>query len=170
MAITVLPSDLLRRVAPKRLTEKLVTRKLTVNRAAVQMLAKSGILSEKKIEELALRIIKEYKRKYRAEIKAGESKTAALEETLNQRRLVIQRVQNSVVFEITREVKRHYRGERYEWLPSDAKEPDPVHQLNYGKIFTVGRGEMPGDRYGCRCGMRILTEDEELFLTDELGV
>lgn len=170
MAVTFLPSKILRKVAPKKFVEKLVTKNLTLNRAAVTTLAKSGILSKKKTEELALRVIKDYKKAYRSELAEGISKSEALEDVLNDKKLMVQRVQNSSVREIAKEVKKQYRGERYEWLPSDAEEPDPLHQLNYGKRFTVGRGEMPGDRWGCRCGMRILTEDEELFLDDEIGV
>ena len=54
--------------------------------------------------------------------------------------------------------------EFYRWLPSDAKNPDPEHQLLYGKIFRVGEGDkegnMPGERYGCRCGIEWLTDEE----------
>jgi hypothetical protein len=63
------------------------------------------------------------------------------------------------VNEIAKDIKRNYKGEYYIWLPSDAENPDPFHQLNYGKKFKIGRGEMPGDRYGCRCGMEVLVEE-----------
>lgn len=76
----------------------------------------------------------------------------------------IQRIQNNAVFEIAQSIKENYSGESYEWLPSDADEPDPEHQLNYGKIFQVGVGEMPGDRYGCKCGMNILVKETKLTL------
>ena len=68
------------------------------------------------------------------------------------------------MYQVSQEIKDKYKGDKYEWLPSDAEDPDPEHQLNYGKIFTIGEGEMPNERYGCRCGMRILTEDESLKL------
>ena len=49
-------------------------------------------------------------------------------------------------------------------MPSDAKNPDPEHQLLYGKIFRVGEGDkdgnMPGERYGCRCGIEWLSESK----------
>ena len=53
--------------------------------------------------------------------------------------------------------------EFYRWMPSDAKNPDPEHQLLYGKIFRVGEGDkegnMPGERYGCRCGIEWLDSE-----------
>ena len=55
-------------------------------------------------------------------------------------KLLIQRVQNELVFQISNEIKGKYNGEFYEWLPSDASEPDPEHQLNYGKVFQIGSG------------------------------
>jgi hypothetical protein len=76
----------------------------------------------------------------------------------------VARVQNAVVYEIAQDIKDQYRGEFYEWLPSDAETPDPIHQLNYGKKFQMGKGEMPGDRYGCRCGMNVLVSESTLSL------
>lgn len=133
------------------------------------MLSVSGVLSKKKVEEVAIRVIRSYKETFKEEIKDGSSKTEALDEALNGKKLMVQRVQNLAVFEVGKQVKRAYRGERYEWLPSSASEPDPLHQLNYGKRFWVGRGEMPGDRYGCQCGMRILVDENQLFIDDEVA-
>jgi hypothetical protein len=166
MAIEVLPSKLLKKLAPKKTVERLVTRNLTLNRAAVTMLSKSGVLSKKKVEEVAIRVIRSYKETFKDEVESGASKTAALDEALNNKKLMVQRVQNTAVNEVVKEVKRTYRGEHYEWLPSDAEEPDPLHQLKYGKRFRIGKGEMPGDRYGCRCGMRILVDEDQLNLGD----
>ena len=43
-------------------------------------------------------------------------------------------------------------------------EKGPEHQLLYGKIFKVGEGDkngnMPCERYGCKCGIEWLTSDE----------
>lgn len=160
--IEYLPTDLLRRMASKKQAKRLVTKELTLNRAALSALAKTSMLSKKKIEELALRVIKDYKARYKEELADGLTKSAALDETLNGARLMVQRVQDSVVHEIAKDIKRNYRGEFYEWLPSDAEEPDPLHQLNYGKKFQIGKGEMPGDRWGCKCGMNILVEEKKL--------
>lgn len=169
MPVNVAPSSIAKKLLPKKTAAKLVTQRLSLNRAAVTMLSKSGILGKKKVEEVALKVIKEYKRTYKDEVADGATKTDALEETLNDKKLLVQRVQNTATQEITKEVKRVYRGERYVWLPSLAKEPDPLHQLNYGKRFWVGKGEMPGDRFGCQCAMRILVDEDELFLNDEIS-
>lgn len=47
-----------------------------------------------------------------------------------------------------------------QWLPSDAREIDPHHALNYGKVMKVETAEKKelGTRYGCKCGWRFLSE------------
>lgn len=164
MAIRFLPSKLLKKVAPKKTVEKLVTQKLTLNRATVTMLTKSEVLTKPTLEKIALKVIKGYKKTYGDFRDEGASKAQATEDALNGKKLMVARVQNAVVTEISNDVKKQYRGEFYEWLPSDANEPDPLHQLNYGKTFQIGVGEMPGDRYGCRCGMNILVNESQLEL------
>ncbi len=164
MAIEFLPSKLKQKVAPKKAVEKLVTQKLTLNRAALTMLARSEILSKPALEKVALKVIKSYKRTYGEFRDEGLSKAEALDEALNDKKLMVNRVQNAVVSQIAEDLKETYEGELYEWLPSDAAEPDPLHQLNYGMIFELGVGEAPGDRYGCQCGMRILVNESQLEL------
>ncbi len=163
MAIRILPSELLKKLAPKKTVERLVKGNLTLNRTVLTTLENSG-LKKKALEETALEVIKDYKKRYAKELKAGLSKTEAIEETLNGKVQMVERVQNNVVFQITKKVKRAYRGEYYEWLPSDAEEPDPLHQLNYGETFQLGVGEAPGDRYGYRCGMNILVNETKLAI------
>lgn len=160
----MLPNEFLKRMASKKAIARLVSKDLTVNRAALSMLSESTFLTRGTLEDIALRIIKKYKRAYKAEIEEGASKSQALDDAMNDRKLVVQRVQNSIVHEVSEEVRDQYRGEYYEWLPSDADNPDPLHQLNYGKRFQIGRGEMPGERYGCRCGMHILVDETRLEL------
>lgn len=164
MAIRFIPSDVLKKIAPKKAVEKLVTQKLTLNRAALSTIARFNGLSKKTVERVALKVIKGYKKAYGNFRDAGASKAEALKEAINKKRLLLQRVQNAAIFEITEAVKETYDGEIYEWLPSDANEPDPLHQLNYGKKFKLGVGEAPGDRYGCRCGMNILVSDDTLSI------
>jgi hypothetical protein len=77
---------------------------------------------------------------------------------------LIQRVQNAVISQIATGIKETYRGEFYIWTPSDAFEPRPEHQLNYGGEFQIGVGEMPGDAIGCQCGMEILVDETQLNL------
>lgn len=167
MAITYLPSKLIKRMTPDKLVKKLITNKLTINKATLTMLERSSILSKGMTRDVALKVISGYKKRFREERKAGLSVKDALAETLQGKRNLIKRVQDLVILQISESIREAYHGEFYEWLPSDAETPDPLHQLNYGKRFRVGRGEMPGDRIGCRCGMRILTDDEELELGDD---
>lgn len=162
MAITFLPSEFLRKTAPEKLVKRLITKKLTVNKAALSMLSQSDILSKKKVLDISLKVAKSYKQTYKDKISEDVPASEALDETLNDKKLVVARVHNAMVHEVAKDIKKTYHGESYEWLPSDADEPDPVHQLNYGLIFQLGKGESPGDRYGCRCGMRILVDDTEL--------
>lgn len=169
MPVNVAPRSIANKLLPKKSVAKLVTNKLTVNKAAVRMLSQSGLLGKKKVEEVALKVVKQYRKTFKDEVKEGASKTEALDDALNDKKLMVQRVQSTATQEIVKEVKKVYRGERYVWLPSLAKEPDPLHQLNYGKRFWVGKGEMPGDRFGCQCAMRILVDEDELFLNDEIS-
>lgn len=164
MAIRFHPKELAKKLTPKRTIEKLVNRNLTVNRAAVTMLTRQDFLSKKKLETIAIRVINQYKETYAEELDAGLSKTEAFEEAVNGRKQMVNRVQGALVFEITKDVKKEYRGEFYEWLPSEANEPDPLHQLNYGEVFQLGKGEAPGDRFGCQCGMNILVDETKLDL------
>jgi hypothetical protein len=165
MPITYLPSELIKRMASKRLVSRLVTKDLTLNRAVLSQLARSGF-SKEEIESTALKVIKEYKDRFKDELSDGATKGEALDLALNDSKQMIQRVQNVIVFEVAKDIRRTYRGVFYEWLPSSANEPDPLHQLNYGKKFKIGVGEMPGERYGCQCGMRILVDEEELNIED----
>lgn len=168
MAIEFLPSELLKKLAPEKLINKLVRSNLTINRATLTMLSKSGVLKKKTLEDVALRVLRTYKDRYSEARDEGETKSDAFDLATGDNALMVQRIQNASVNEIANEIKDQYDGEYYEWLPSDAETPDPVHQLNYGKTFQVGvgddNGEDPGDRYGCRCGMRILVDQTELEL------
>jgi hypothetical protein len=155
---------MLRKVAPRSKVEKLVTKKLTLNRQVLNTLSKSGVLTKKTLNTVAMKVLKGYRKRYGHERAKGASKRLAREVAVAEHNLMVQRVQNAAVYEIAQEIEDKYYGEKYEWLPSDAKEADPLHQLNYGKIFTLGQGEKPGDREGCQCGMLILTDDEKLEL------
>lgn len=163
MAIRYLPTQFLKKALPDKAVEKLVTQKLTLNKAAVRALG-TDILSKPTLEKVALKVIKQYNQTYGDFKDAGLSNAAALEETLNDKALMLARVQNAAVYEVSQEIQNKYEGEFYEWLPSDANEPDPEHQLNYGEKFQLGVGEAPGDRYGCRCGMNILVNESQLKL------
>jgi len=158
------PDDLLRKIAPPAKIKKLVSGKLTVNKAALAMFDDVPFLSKKSLEMTALKTVRQYKKRFGEEKKAGLSARDALEETLAGKELIVNRIQNSVINQISEEIKEAYYGEFYTWLPSYASEPDPEHQLNYGKTFRIGQGEMPGERYGCKCGMNIQVKESQLDL------
>lgn len=170
MAVVFQPADVLKELLPAKKIKRLVTNRLSLSRAALSTLSKDGgdqIMSKKALEKIAAKTIKGYKARFADKVEAGASKAGALAETLNDRAQLVQRMQNTAVYEINQHLQKQYEGLKAEWLPSSAEEPDPLHQLNYGKIYTVGvgiNGEEPGDRYGCKCGVRILTEDEVLYL------
>jgi hypothetical protein len=151
------PSALLKKIAPKRKIEKLISRKASLKKAALSFVNDFDFLDKKAIERVALKTIKGYKERIKAD---PDIKTELVADPAQ----LIQRVQNEVVFQISDEIKGKYSGEFYIWLPSDADEPDPEHQLNYGKKFQIGDGEMPGDRIGFKCGMEILVDDQSLSL------
>lgn len=164
MSIRYHPKRLLKRFAKKKAVEKLVSRDLTLNKAAVSTLAKTGILKKKTLETIAIKVIKGYRKRYGDERKAGASVAEAQETAIAGKDLMVHRVQSAAVHEISKEIKSQFRGEFYVWLPSEANEPDPLHQLNYGLTFQLGVGEQPGDRYGCLCGMEILVDQTQLQL------
>lgn len=149
------PTKMLRKIAPEKKLKKLVGNRVSLKKTALSFVNDIDFLSKKSVQKVALKTIKGYKERIKEDPDLKK-------EILKNPRQLIQRVQNEVVLQIKDEIKTKYRGEFYIWLPSDADEPDPEHQLNYGKKFQVGVGEMPGDRIGCRCGMQILTEDSTL--------
>lgn len=164
MAIRYEPKKILKRMAKKADVEKLVTDNLTVNRAVLSSIEASGVLGKKQLEYVALGVLKDYREKAEAAQEQGLTKADAREEILENKALLVQRVQNATVQEITKEVKRQYRGEFYTWLPTSAANPDKKHMRKYGKRYQIGKGEMPGDRIGCRCGMEIHVKESRLVL------
>jgi hypothetical protein len=151
------PRKILSRIAPKKKVEKLLSGKVSLKKTALSFVDDIDFIDKKRVSEVALKTIKGYKERIK------DDKTAKAEILADPANL-INRVQNEVVLQISEGIKEKYDGEFYIWLPSDADEPDPEHQLNYGKKFQIGDGEMPGERYGCRCGMEILTKDNQLTL------
>ena len=162
--IRYLPSKLLDQIAPAEKVEKLVTSRLTLNRAVMSMFNGIDFLSKATIQRTALQTIRDYKERFEQEKDEGTPPAQAKEDALNDKKLMVQRVQNSVVQQIAGEIKDQYRGEYYKWIASSSDEPDPLHALKYGKRYQIGRGEMPGERWGCKCGMQILVPESKLQL------
>lgn len=157
MSIKYEPSKIIQKIAPKKKLKKLVSSELTLKRTALSFSGEFDFLSKKKVMDVALKTLKSYKER----IKENPELKDKISSDPKQ---LIQRVQNEVITQIATEIKDKYAGESYTWLPSSADEPDPEHQLNYGKVFVIGEGEQPGDRYGCQCGMEILVKGSSLDL------
>ncbi len=157
MSIKYEPSKILRKLAPDEKIENLLKTNLTLKKAALSFASEFDVLDKKAIERVALKTIKGYK----ARVKDDPDQR---DEILADPAQLVQRVQNEVVLQVAGEIRDRYAGEFYTWLPSDAEEPDPEHQLNYGQKFQIGDGEQPGDRFGCRCGMEIHVADSSLDL------
>lgn len=165
MAIIYDPKKMLRDVAPESKIKKLVNKRLDVKKASLSFISDVPFIDKSKVTEVALKTVKSYNERVDA-LPGEESKE--LQKKLSQSPMqLIQRVQNEVVWQVSQEIQKKYEGEQFEWLPSDAEEPDPEHQLNYGKIFTVGSRDYEGREFGtdgCKCGMRILVKETELEL------
>lgn len=157
MAIVYDPKKLIQKIAPEGKIKKMLKGNVTLKRAALSFVNDIDFIDKKAVTKTALKVVKSYKDRVKAD---ADEKSDILKDP----KLLIQRVQNQVLWQVTQEIKSKYEGEEYEWLPSDAEEPDPEHQLLYGTVRTIGVGEMPGDRDGCKCGMRILVKQTELAL------
>lgn len=167
MSIKFEPSKLAKKFAnKKKISQALSKGDLSIKRASFGFVDQIDILNKKDVIDVALKAVKQYKQRIKREVKDGAIKREAVAEIAADPKLLVQRVQNEVILQISEHVKEAYAGERYVWLPSDADEPDPEHQLNYGKTFVIGEGEQPGERIGCRCGMEILVKGSVLELTN----
>jgi hypothetical protein len=157
VAIVYDPKALLKKIAPEKKIKRLLSEGVTLKKAALSFVDDIEFVDRKAVTKIALKTIKEYKKRITLD-------DTVKDEILEDPKQLINRVQNVLLFQVSQEIASKYSGEKYEWLPSDAEEPDPEHQLKYGEIFTIGDGEMPGERIGCKCGMRILVNQTELEL------
>lgn len=171
MSVKFLPDQMLKKIAPAKKIKKLLKGNLTLKKAALSFLDDLDYIDKKDVIDTALKVVDSYQqREARAQAEAGFDAAAGKEiksSILDDPKLLIQRVQNEIIFQVHDGIKKNYGGQRAIWLPSDAEEPRPEHQLNYGKEYTIGEGIdgiEPGDEYGCRCGIEIITDDNELKL------
>lgn len=160
MSIKYEPDKLLAKIAPKTKIKKLLKANITLKKTALSFVNDIDFIDKKDVELTALKVIKSYKER----IKNADDPKELIKTLKKDPAQLIQRVQNEVIFQIATGIKEKYDGTTYTWLPSDADEPRPEHQLNYGKDFKIGDGEMPGDEYGCRCGMDIHSAGSSLEL------
>lgn len=141
---------------------KILNSDMAIKKTILQSIIKATTLSEREIDASVYKVVDNYAKKME-ELKQ-EGVRAFKAEALNGEALLRNRLENLVLWNEIQNLKEEHEGEFYRWLPSSAEEPDPEHQLLYGKIFRVGEGDkegnMPAERYGCRCGMEILTKEE----------
>ncbi len=160
MTIKFDPSKVLAKIAPAKKIERALSNRLSLKKTVLRQTVDFDFLDADAIVKVALKAIKSYKTR----VKEDPDQKA---EILDDPALLVQRVQNEVVFQIHDEIKTRYGGEFAVWLPSSAAEPRPEHQLNYGKTYEIGvgiDGVEPGDEYGCQCGVEILVDDSSLQL------
>lgn len=158
------PADWLARVLPKNFEKSgLLSDNLSIKQKYLKALVRATSLSGKEITEEVYKMVDFYEKK-EAELKAAGVR-AYKQEALNGQALLKQRIKNMLVYTEVQEQRKAHKGQWYRWLPSNATTPDPEHALLYGKIFREGTGDkqgnMPGERYGCQCGIEWLDENEE---------
>ena len=155
------PDQFKRKVLPKGFFKgQLLNKNLTLKKKAMQGLILANV-GAAELQKTVLKVSELYISKVDDLVDAGLPKAKARFIATNNQKLLQQRIENLVVFSEVIKIKEENAGKYYKWLPSGADEPDPQHQLLYGKTFLVGEGDeegnMPGERYGCQCGMEILT-------------
>lgn len=173
MAIIFDPTKMLKKIAPKSKVKRMVSGKFSVKRSILATIGSDEFPVDKKsLGKVARNTLLGYKERIAAAVAdSGFQKSAGTEERkeiLGDPKQLVQRVQNEVVFQVHQGIKDKYSGQRARWLPSDADEPRPEHQANYGKTYIIGEGidgVEPGDEYGCKCGVEILTDETQLDLS-----
>lgn len=173
MSIIFDPASMLRRVAPKAKIKRMVSSRLGLKRTILANIGTEEIpIDNGSLAKVARKTLEGYKQRIaKAVVDAGFEKSAGTEEKeliLDDPKQLVQRVQNEVVYQVHQGIKQKYRGQKARWLPSDAEEPRPEHQKNYGKVYVIGEGidgVEPGDEWGCKCGVEILTDENELDIS-----
>ena len=159
------PQTWLKRVFPKGIEKSgLLNDKLEIKKTYLKALVRATAVSQRKLTQEIYKTVDFYVEK-EERLKAQGVK-AFKQEALNGQALLTERIKNFLVYSEVQAQKTAHKGRMYRWLPSSAKEPDPEHQLLYGKVFREGEGDkeghMPGERWGCQCGIEWL-DDEEAF-------
>lgn len=173
MSIIFDPNSMLKKVAPTAKIKRMISSRLSLKRRILAHLGTDALpIDEASVARVARNTLQGYKERIaKATVDAGFEREAGTEEKeaiLADPKQLVQRVQNEVVFQIHQGIQDKYRGQRARWLPSDAEEPRPEHQANYGKEYIIGEGingVEPGDEWGCKCGVEILTDETKLDLS-----
>jgi hypothetical protein len=156
------PEKFKKKALPKGFFSKeLLTKKnLSLKQNAMQALILANLASKREVDSTVSKVVDGYQKKIDDLRDEGIPKAKATVIAKSGEALLRQRIESLVVYNEIQNIKKENEGEKYRWLPSSSENPDPQHQLHYGKIFDVGEGDdegnMPGERYGCNCGMEIL--------------
>lgn len=158
------PDKFKKKVLPKGFfKQNLLTKDFSLKKKAMQALILATPASEKQVQDTVIKVASFYMKKVDELRDEGLPKVKAELLAKGGEALLQQRIENLVVYSEIQRLKEENKGEFYRWLPSGADEPDPQHQLLYGETFVVGEGDeegnMPGERYGCQCGMEILKSE-----------
>lgn len=141
---------------------RILNNELDLKKAVMSAILKGSTLKKREVNATIYKVVDKYKEKMETLKEAGVR--AFKSEAINNEALLKDRIENLVLWNEVQNLKDEHEGEFYRWLPSSALEPDPEHQLLYGKIFRVGEGDkegnMPSERYGCKCGIEFLTASE----------
>lgn len=164
---------MLKKIAPKAKIKRIVSQKMSLKRTILSQIGTEQIpIDNGSLARVARNTLQGYKERIAKEtVDEGFEKSAGdalKKELIADPKQLIQRVQNEVVYQVHQGIKDKYSGQRARWLPSDAEDPRPEHQKNYGKVYIIGEGidgVEPGDEYGCKCGVEILTDDTKLDLS-----
>ena len=157
------PQMWLKRVFPKGIEKSgLLNDKLEIKKTYIKALVRATAVSQRKLTQEIYKTVDFYLEK-EARLKSQGVKSFK-QEALNGQALLTERIKNFLVYCEVQEQKKAHKGRMYRWLPSSAKEPDPEHQLLYGKVFDEGEGDkeghMPGERWGCQCGIEWLDGED----------
>lgn len=151
--------------------KKILTTEMGLKKFVMSAILKASSLQKREVDATVYKVVDKYEKKMK-DLKA-EGVRAFKSEALNNEVLLKDRIENLVIWNEVQNLKKEHEGEYYRWLPSSAETPDPEHQLLYGKIFKVGEGDkdgnMPAERYGCKCGMQILTAEEATELKGRIN-
>lgn len=143
---------------------KILNSEMEFKKTMLQSVIKATTLSEREVNASVYKVVDLYSKKIK-ELKA-EGEKSYKKKAINNEVLLKNRLENLVLYNEVKKLKKEHEGQYYRWIPSSAEEPDPEHQLLYGKIFKVGEGDkdgnMPTERYGCRCGIEFLEDKKEV--------
>ena len=158
----IFPETILKKSLPKDFFDGDLLKKknLTLKQNAMQALILATSFSKREINSTVAKVADIYQQKIDDLSDEGIPKAKASVIAKSGEKLLKQRIAGLVIFDAVQQIKAENENDFYDWLPSASDTPDPEHALLYGKRFKVGEGDkegnMPMERYGCNCGMRII--------------